>query len=88
MTIGAWQWPYRGCRIGEASLPGPPMPAIPGSARPEVAGEVNGDLPVGQTLHVPIRMWRRLDILDLAVELRRPVRTVRDPPRWFRAQFR
>lgn len=30
------------------------------------------------------RYWRQLDSLDLEAELRKPVRTVREPPRWFR----
>ena len=32
-------------------------------------------------------MWRQLDSVDLDETLRTPVRTVRDPPRWFRGSL-
>ena len=37
---------------------------------------------------LPPRVWRQLDTLDLAEEFRKPVKTVREPPRWFRASLR
>ena len=37
---------------------------------------------------IPARAWRSMDDLDLEAELCRPARTVREPPRWFRAQLR
>ena len=43
---------------------------------------------IEQTFQVPIRKWRCLEGIDFEAELRRPVRTVREPPRWFRGQFR
>ena len=33
------------------------------------------------------RTWRQLDAVDLEAELRKPVRTVREPPRWFRGSL-
>ena len=33
---------------------------------------------------LPPRIWRQFDDLDLEAELKHPVRTVREPPMWFR----
>ena len=38
--------------------------------------------------NLPPRTWRQLERVDLAEEFRKPVRTVREPPRWFRGQLR
>ena len=77
----------RGLRIGEASNPGPPhwpRPAV-SSAISNAAGD--DALHSAQT-NIPNRVWRLFDSFDLEEELRRPVRTVREPPRWFRGQLR
>ena len=76
--MGPWQWPFRGVRVGEASHPGPPW-----QLRPETERENNE-----QQFQVPNRMWRALEAVDFETELRRLVRTVREPPRWFRGQFK
>ena len=36
----------------------------------------------------PAAAWRAMGALDLEAELRKPVRTMREPPRWFRAMLR
>ena len=41
-----------------------------------------------QTAWLPPRTWRQLESVDLEAELRRPVRRVREPPRWFRGSLR
>ena len=51
---------------------------------PETAGETH---PYEQRSHWPARCWRQLDEVDLAAEFRLRVRTVRDPPRWFRSHL-
>lgn len=68
-------------------------PALPPVARP-LGGE-----PTPQAEHdpgpdeeqcvrpardLPPRYWQQLDEIHLEQELRKPVRTVREPPRWFR----
>ena len=83
---GRWQWPYRGVLVSEASHPGPPW-----QVRPETERETNerrlGEVSE-QQFQVPNRMWRALEAVNFETELRRPVRTVREPPRWFRGQFK
>ena len=72
---GPWQWPKRGLKIGEASNPGPPTPATQGDNRtPQPSINRN--------------CWAQLDSIDLESELRKRVRTIRDPPRWFRRPLR
>jgi len=36
---------------------------------------------------IPPRTWRQLEAVDLEAELQKPVRTVREPPRWFRGSL-
>jgi hypothetical protein len=70
-----------------------PVPALPtaGAAAPleppELPSGEAGNEPGRADGHLPPRTWRQLDDLDLAAELRKPVRTVRDSPRWFRASL-
>lgn len=70
-----------------------PVQALPtaGAAAPleppELPSGEAGNEPGRADGHLPPRTWRQLDDLDLAAELRKPVRTVRDSPRWFRASL-
>ena len=79
----------RGWRIGEASNPGPPhfprggVVLVDPAAEPAVEDVVH----VPHT-NIPNRAWRDFQNFDLEAEMRRPVRTVREPPRWFRGQLR
>ena len=66
--------------------PGPPW-----AQRPETEQDVQERRiaeAAEQQFQVPIRMCRALEAIDFEAELRRPVRTVREPPRWFRGQFK
>ena len=37
---------------------------------------------------LPPRTWKQLERVDLEAEFRKPVRTVREPPRWFRGSLK
>lgn len=55
---------------------------------PDSVPPVLPSLAEGPPRALPPRAWQQMDSVDLEHELRRPVKTVRDPPRWFRASLR
>ena len=74
--------------VNAATLPGPPNHTEPeGELLEDVqlsdVAEVQSERPQTHSF-LPTRTWRQRDGLDLELELRKPVRTVREVPRWFK----
>ena len=88
--------PPEAAQLGNAerATPTPPAPgapeawSIPHDGRPIAPGQHSGPEPIENMGPIPRRAWGQLLELDLTAELQRPVRTVREPPRWFRGQLR
>ena len=76
-------WHSASCELGRAAIEAAAA-ALQGPQAEEPAEEPAQE---EQTGWIPPRTWRQLEAVDLAAELHKPVRTVGEPPRWFRGSL-